>query len=88
MVAIELNLATQRLKYYTLPDIHQVQHAIASVMLRLPHELKDLFSSWLENHYPLKAQHVLNRLKEMHEGKLYQSSFGARMRGSGLIMQR
>ena len=46
-------------------------------------ELKDLFSTWLENHYPLKSQHVLNRLKEMHKGKLYQSNFGTRMRGSG-----
>ena len=53
------------------------------VMLRLPYELKELFSSWLETHYPLKTQHVLNRLKEMHEGKLYQSNFGTRMRGSG-----
>lgn len=53
------------------------------VILRLPHELKDLFTNWLENHYPLKAQHVLSRLKEMHKGRLYQSNFGARMRGSG-----
>lgn len=53
------------------------------VIIRLPHELKELFSSWLEDHYPLKAQHVLNRLKEMHKSKPYQSNFGARMRGSG-----
>ena len=53
------------------------------VILRLPYELKDLFSNWLENQYPLKAQHVLNRLKEIHKGKLYQSNFGTRMRGTG-----
>ncbi len=53
------------------------------VMLRLPNELKDLFSSWLEQHFPLKASHILNRVKEMHGGKLYQSEFGHRMRGRG-----
>ncbi len=53
------------------------------VMLRLPHELKDLFVNWLERHYPLKAKHILNRVKEMHEGELYQAKFGQRMRGLG-----
>ncbi len=62
------------------------------VMLRLPHELKKLFVDWLEEYFPLKAEHILNRLKEMHGGKVYQSDFGNRMRGSGeyasLIEQR
>lgn len=53
------------------------------VMLRLPNELKDLFSNWLEQNYPLKAEHILNRVKEMHGGKLYKAKFGRRMRGSG-----
>ncbi len=53
------------------------------VMLRLPHELKTLFVDWLEKEYPYKAKHILNRLKEMHDGELYQSSYGKRMRGSG-----
>ena len=52
------------------------------VMLRLPHELKTLFVDWLEKEYPYKAEHILNRLKEMHGGELYQSNFGMRMRGS------
>ena len=52
------------------------------VILRLPHELKTLFVDWLWESYPLKAEHVLNRLKEMHGGELYNSSFGKRMRGS------
>ena len=53
------------------------------VMLRLPHEMKILFVDWLRERFPLKAEHVLNRLKEMHGGELYQSNFGKRMRGSG-----
>ena len=53
------------------------------VMLRLPYELKNLFTAWLEKYYPLKAKHILNRLKEMHGGELYKSDYGNRMRGSG-----
>ncbi len=54
------------------------------VMLRLPHEVQGLFTDWLQRHYPLKAGHVLSRLKEMHGGELYRSKFGKRMRGSGM----
>ncbi len=53
------------------------------VMLRLPSEMKFLFTQWLEDHYPLKSKHILNRLKEMHGGELYQSKYGSRMRGEG-----
>lgn len=53
------------------------------VMLRLPHELKTLFVDWLKEYFPLKSEHILNRLKEMYGEKLYQSKFGNRMRGSG-----
>ena len=53
------------------------------VMLRLPHELKEMFESWLQEHYPLKSSHILKRIKEMHDGELYKSTFGKRMRGSG-----
>ena len=52
------------------------------VMLRLPYELKTLFVDWLWKSHPLKAEHVLNRIKEMHDGELYDSAFGKRMRGS------
>ena len=53
------------------------------VMLRLPNELKDLFTDWLEKNYPLKSEHILNRVKEMHGGELYKAKFGQRMRGLG-----
>ncbi|MEM7016245.1 MAG: PA0069 family radical SAM protein [Pseudomonadota bacterium] len=55
----------------------------AYVMLRLPHEVKDLFETWLQDHYPLKAEHVLNLMRSIHSGKLYNAEFGARMRGQG-----
>jgi DNA repair photolyase len=53
------------------------------VLLRLPHELKGLFREWLENHYPDRARHVLGLVAETHGGKLYDSAWGARQRGSG-----
>ena len=52
-------------------------------MLRLPHELAELFPEWLEAHEPLKASHVLNRLREMRGGELYDARFGKRMTGEG-----
>ena len=62
------------------------------VLLRLPLEVKEIFSGWLETHYPLRAQHVLNLVRETHGGKIYDPTFGMRMRGSGpyadLLRQR
>lgn len=53
------------------------------VMLRLPHELKDLFTEWLQHHYPLKAERVLGVLRELRGGKINTSTFGERMTGTG-----
>ncbi|HWN30617.1 MAG TPA: PA0069 family radical SAM protein [Burkholderiales bacterium] len=53
------------------------------VLLRLPYEVKDLFKAWLEEHYPLKASHVMSRVRAMRGGKEYDSEFGSRMRGEG-----
>lgn len=53
------------------------------VILRLPHELKDLFVQWLQDYYPLKAEHVMNRIRDLRGGHEYRSEFGERMRGSG-----
>ena len=53
------------------------------VLLRLPYEVKDLFKAWLEEHYPLKASHVMSRVRDMRGGKEYDSEFGSRMRGEG-----
>ncbi len=53
------------------------------VLLRLPYEVKDLFKAWLDEHYPLKASHVMSRVRDMRGGKEYDSQFGSRMRGEG-----
>jgi len=57
------------------------------LILRLPLELKELFAAWLDAHYPLAKQHVLNRLAEFHGGELYRSGFGTRQTGTGVYAE-
>ena len=57
---------------------------VGYVMLRLPFEVKDLFEEWLAEHYPLKADHVMNRVRDLRDGKAYQAEWGVRMRGQGV----
>lgn len=57
------------------------------VVLRLPHEVKDLFRDWLQQHYPLKAAHVMNRLRDLRGGRDYDARFGERMRGTGVFAE-
>jgi len=57
------------------------------VLLRLPYEIKDLFESWLRTHVPLRAEHVLSRIRAMRGGELNDSRFGARFKGQGVEAQ-
>jgi DNA repair photolyase len=57
------------------------------VMLRLPHEVKDLFRQWLYDHVPLKAEHVMNRVRDIRGGRENDSRFGHRMRGRGVYAE-
>jgi DNA repair photolyase len=61
-------------------------------VIRLPYEVKDLFKDWLATHFPDRAEHVMNRIRDMKGGRENVSDFGERMRGTGiyadLIRQR
>ena len=59
----------------------------AYTVLRLPHELVDIWTDWLEQHYPDRAQRVMKIVKLMRNGKDYQASFGERMTGTGDFAQ-
>jgi DNA repair photolyase len=77
---------------YMLEDILEAarEHgagAAGYVLLRLPHELKDIWREWLELHYPERATHVMSLMQQMHGGKDYHSRFGERMRGKGVFAQ-
>ena len=53
------------------------------VLLRLPLELREMFETWLHQHYPQRARHVLNLIRETRGGAYYQSSWGKRQTGTG-----
>ncbi len=54
------------------------------VMLRLPREVNGLFKDWLARHYPLRAEHVMARIRDVRGGKESDSRFGHRMKGGGV----
>jgi DNA repair photolyase len=57
------------------------------VLLRLPHELKDLFRDWLLAHYPDRAEHILSLMRQLHGGREYDAQFGRRQTGAGPYAQ-
>ena len=58
--------------------------AAAYVLLRLPLEIKGLFTEWLESNYPHRAKRVMEQLRSCHQGQVYRTAYGVRMRGSGV----
>ena len=57
----------------------------AYIVMRLPHELKDLFRDWLAVHYPLRAEHVMSVVNQLRGGRDNDPRFGERMTGTGLF---
>jgi DNA repair photolyase len=74
------------------PEVEAVLKAAAdagarsafTVVLRLPWEVNPIFQQWLEQHFPLRAQRVMARVREMHGGRDYNPQFGARQQGRGV----
>jgi DNA repair photolyase len=58
------------------------------VVLRLPHGVKSIFEKWLESNYPDRKDRVLARVRALRGGKLYDSSFGERLTGSGVFAEQ
>ncbi|RMF12273.1 MAG: PA0069 family radical SAM protein [Alphaproteobacteria bacterium] len=54
------------------------------ILLRLPHEVKELFREWLAEHVPDRAERIMNRVRAMRRGRENDATFGRRMRGEGL----
>src|SRR6266850_2472155 len=71
-----------------IPRILEAAHAAGArragfVFLRLPGSVKQVFEQRLRETLPLRADRVLNRVREARGGKLYDSRFGIRGRGDG-----
>ena len=62
-------------------------YAAHYVPLRLPYALDDIFIQWLEQHFPIKKEKVLSRIREIRGGELNNSEFGNRMRGEGVYAE-
>ena len=53
------------------------------VLLRLPLEVRDLFREWLMANYPDRYRHVFTLIRDMRDGRDYNSQWGTRMKGTG-----
>ena len=51
-------------------------------LLRLPSELREMFTAWLQEHVPSRARRVLSLIRETRAGALNDSRFGHRFSGS------
>lgn len=78
---------------------HEIPHLVAAaaeagaqfagtVTLRLPFAVAPLFEQWLTTHFPERKDKVLNRLRALRGGKLYDAQFGQRMTGSGIFAEQ
>lgn len=52
-------------------------------VLRLPGSVSQVFEEWLGTNEPLRKDKVLNRIRDAHKGRLADTQFGHRMKGSG-----
>ncbi len=59
----------------------------AYILLRLPLEISGLFKEWLEQHFPLRAKHVMSLVRQSRGGRDNDPEFGNRMRGTGLFAE-
>ncbi|HYM59448.1 MAG TPA: PA0069 family radical SAM protein [Thermoanaerobaculia bacterium] len=53
------------------------------VVLRLPWAVAPLFERWVGEHFPARKEKVLNRIRELRGGKLYDAQWSLRQRGEG-----
>ncbi len=88
-VRIQISPLIPALTDHELETVMQAGHDAGarfanSIPLRLPQEVAVLFRHWLETTFPDRAAKVMGRVRELHGGRDYDPSFGARMRGQGL----
>ncbi len=53
------------------------------VLLRLPHELRQLFEDWLTTHFPDRTRHILSLIRQTRAGALSDARFHRRFTGQG-----
>ncbi len=58
------------------------------ILLRLPHAVSVLFQEWLSLHLPQRKEKILNRIREIRGGTLYDSRFCFRLKGQGVFAEQ
>ena len=53
------------------------------IFLRLPYEVKPLFTEWLDAHFPDRAKHVMSLVRQASGGRDYDNRFSVRQTGRG-----
>jgi DNA repair photolyase len=98
-IPVNVNIAPV-IPFLTDSELEPIMEAAANagaisagyVLVRLPWEVRAIFKAWLEEHFPLKAAHVMSRIRDMRDGRENDPDFGSRMVGSGefadLLKQR
>lgn len=59
--------------------------SVAYIIVRLNGQVATIFEDWAHKSIPEKADRILNQIKQCHDGKLNDSTWGRRMKGSGVI---
>lgn len=62
--------------------------AAGFVVLRLPWAVAPLFETWLGERFPDRRDKVLNRMRDLRGGKLYDAEWGKRARGEGIFAEQ
>lgn len=61
--------------------------AAGYVILRLPHEVKQLFREWMERHEPDKTKRVFSAIRDLRSGRENDPAYFSRMRGQGVFAE-
>jgi len=53
-------------------------------VVRLPFSVKEVFSDWLDAHFPERKEKILGRIRETQGPTLSHGEFGKRLKGEGI----
>ncbi len=93
-IPVNVNVAPV-IPFLTDSELESIMEAAANagattagyVLIRLPWEVRPIFKEWLEKNFPLKAEHVMSRIRDMREGRENDPNFGSRMVGKGTLAE-
>ncbi|UCS92527.1 PA0069 family radical SAM protein [Echinicola marina] len=54
-------------------------------VVRLNGNVKKVFTNWLEENFPDRSEKIMHQIEELHGGKLNDTEWGRRIKGSGAI---